>query len=286
MGWGEWRRLVETYLRPQRRLVAVLAVALFATIALQVATPQIVRVFIDRATSPAGGTIGLLTIAYAAAVLLQQACALVTAWLSEQVGWLTTNELRVDLLAHCLALDPEFHEHHPPGELIERVDGDLNGLSTFFAQFLLMVVGSVLLLTGVLVVVWFQDPVAGAVLTAFAVFAMGTMIAVRRVAARAWEQSREASGVLFGYLEERLAGTETSAPRAPRPTRCAASTPAHATGCGARATRASSTPCRGRRTACSRRWPTRSPSSCRRSSCSAARSPSVLRSSCTSTRAC
>jgi ABC-type multidrug transport system fused ATPase/permease subunit len=92
--------------------------------------------------------------------------------------------------------------------LIERVDGDLTGLSYFFAQFLLNVVGSLLLLVGVLVVVWVQNPTAGSVLTAFAVVALGALVAVRRVAASAWERAREASAMLFGFLEERLVGTE------------------------------------------------------------------------------
>jgi ABC-type multidrug transport system fused ATPase/permease subunit len=208
MGFAEWRRLVETYLRPHRRLVAVLALALFATIGLQVATPQLVRVFVDRATSPDGGAVGAITALYVAAVLLQQAFRVATAWVSEQVGWLTTNELRADLMEHCLGLDPEFHEQHSPGELIERVDGDLNGLSLFFAEFLLNVVGSVLLLVGVLVVVWFQNPMAGAILTIFGALGLGSLVAVRRVAAGAWERARETSAVLFGYLEERLAGTQ------------------------------------------------------------------------------
>jgi ABC-type multidrug transport system fused ATPase/permease subunit len=208
MGWGEWRTLLNTYLRPQRRLVAVLGAFLFLSIGLQVATPQLVRVFIDRAITPDGGPIGLLTIAYVLAVLVQQTTAIITAWLSEQVGWITTNELRVDLMEHCLDLDPAFHEAHPPGELIERVDGDLNGLSAFFAQFLLTVLGSLLLLVGVIVVAWLQNATAGVVLTGFAIVGLITVVLVRRVAANAWERQRESSAVLFGFLEERLAGTE------------------------------------------------------------------------------
>ncbi|MFP5328085.1 MAG: ABC transporter transmembrane domain-containing protein, partial [Acidimicrobiia bacterium] len=166
MGYADWRRLIETYLRPHRRLVVALAVSLFVTIGLQVVTPQLVRAFIDRATGVTSGPLGTLTLLYVTAVVLQQAFRVLTAWLSEVVGWLSTNELRADLMDHCLALDPGFHEVHTPGELIERVDGDLNGLSLFFAQFLLNVLGSVLLLAGVLVVVWIQEPVAGGVLTA------------------------------------------------------------------------------------------------------------------------
>ena len=208
MGWAEWRLLVDTYLRPHRRVVVVLGAVLLATIGLQLVTPQVVRLFIDRATSPDAGGLALLTVVYVGAVLLQQGFRVVAAWLSEVVGWLTTNDLRADLMAHCLDLDPSFHETHPPGELIERIDGDLTGLSLFFAEFLLNVVGNLLLLAGVLVVMWFQSAFAGAVMTAFAVVALIAFVFVRRVAANAWQRSRESSAALFGYLEERLAGTQ------------------------------------------------------------------------------
>jgi ATP-binding cassette, subfamily B, bacterial len=41
------------------------------------------------------------------------------------------------------------HKAHSPGELIERVDGDVTALATFFAQFVILVLGNVLLLIGV-----------------------------------------------------------------------------------------------------------------------------------------
>lgn len=208
MGWGEWRMLLERYLRPQRRLVVQLGVVLFTTIGLQVATPQVVRVFIDRATSPVDHPLGWLTALYVVAVILQQVFRVVTAWLSEVVGWIATNELRADLMAHCLGLDPAFHQTHPPGALIERIDGDVNGLSLFFAEFLLNVLGSLLLLVGVLIVVWIQSPVAGLALTVFAALGLMGLVAVRRVSANAWGRSREANAELFGFLEERLAGTQ------------------------------------------------------------------------------
>ena len=42
--------------------------------------------------------------------------------------------LRADLARHCLRLDLPFHKTHTPGELIERVDGDVATLGTFFSQ--------------------------------------------------------------------------------------------------------------------------------------------------------
>lgn len=208
MGWGEWRLLVDTYLLPHKRVVAALAAVLFSTIGLQLVTPQVVRVFIDRATSSDGAGLAGLTVLYIGAVLLQQGFRVAAAWLSEVVGWLTTNDLRADLMEHCLELDPSFHETHPPGELIERIDGDLTGLSVFFAEFLLNVIGSLLLLVGVLGVVTTQNPLAGLVLTPFAVLSLLALVVVRRAAAGSWERARESSALLFGFVEERLAGTQ------------------------------------------------------------------------------
>ena len=45
----DYWRLLAVYLKPQRRLVALLALLLFATTALQLVSPLILRQFIDRA---------------------------------------------------------------------------------------------------------------------------------------------------------------------------------------------------------------------------------------------
>lgn len=200
--------MLAAHLRPHRRAVAALAVAVFTTIALQVVTPQVVRRFIDRALDPRGDSLAALTVLYVTATVLQQGFRLVSVWLSEVVGWLTTNDLRAELMEHCLALDPDFHEHHSPGELIERIDGDLNGLSLFFGELFLTIIGNTLLVVGVLVVVWLEHPFAGAILTGFVVVAAVLLAAVRRTAAGAWVDQREASATLYGYLEERLSGTQ------------------------------------------------------------------------------
>lgn len=185
-----------------------LALVLFASIALQVATPQVIRVFIDRATSARDEPLVWLTVLYLAAVIVQQIAQIFTAWLSEIVGWEATNELRADLMAHCLDLDPGFFEEHPPGVLIERIDGDVNGLSMFFAQFVLAVVGNVLLVVGVLAVVVIRSPSAGVWLVVFTVFALAALLSVRRISAPLWQQTREDSAELFGFIEERLSATE------------------------------------------------------------------------------
>ena len=68
-----------------------------------------------------------------------------------------TNQLRSDLASHCLNMDLDFHNARTPGEMIERIDGDMNALSNFFSQFVIQVLGNALLLVGVLVFLYLED---------------------------------------------------------------------------------------------------------------------------------
>ena len=50
-----------------------------------------------------------------------------------------------------------FHNNISPGELIERIDGDVAELSNFFSQFVIRVLGNVLLMFGILIVLLAED---------------------------------------------------------------------------------------------------------------------------------
>ena len=45
----------------------------------------------------------------------------------------------------------DFHNRRTPGEMIERIDGDVTALANFFSQFVIQVLGSALLLLGAIV---------------------------------------------------------------------------------------------------------------------------------------
>ncbi len=208
--------LLGRYLAPQAGVAALLAGLLLTGIGLQLAVPQVLRRFIDTATGVAagslpaaagGGLVGLALVFLGLALgtqLLNGAASV----LGAVVGWTATNLLRRDLVDHVLRLDMTFHATRTPGELIERIDGDVTALADFFAQFAVRVVGGVLLLLGILVVLWFENPLVGAALTAFTVLELVVMVSVRAVAVPATVREREATARLFGFVEERLSGLE------------------------------------------------------------------------------
>ena len=205
----QYWQLLARHIRPQMGRFILLGVLLFSGIGMRVVNPQIVRYFIDTASS--GGDQALLiraAIWFIIVAILQQILAVGAAYTGEYVAWTATNELRAELADHCLNLDMTFHNNISPGELIERVDGDVAELSTFFSQFVIRVLGNLLLVIGILVAIFLDDWQLGLI---FAFFVAITLIALNRVQGIAiphQKAQRAAVADLFGFLEERLAGTE------------------------------------------------------------------------------
>jgi ATP-binding cassette subfamily B protein len=201
------RALLATYLRPEWPRAALLGVALFAGIGLQLANPQIVRTFIDQAQSgePLERLVWIALLMLGVA-LFTQAATVAETYVAEDLGWRTTNALRVDLTRHVLELDASFHGEHTPGELIERIDGDVSAIAEFFSRFVVEVLGNAIFLCGVLVLLYREDWQIGILLALFAAAAAvfmtrgGGFVGIR---ARA---TREAAADLSSYLEERLVG--------------------------------------------------------------------------------
>lgn len=194
------------------RRMTVVALFLFSGSAVQLMSPLVVRRFIDAAA--AGGAHAPLSLLWGLAglfialTILAQLLAIGATFHSEHLGWAATNAMRRDLAAHALALDMSFHTARSPGELIERVDGDVAALANFFSNFILQVLGGGLLLAGILVVVLAQDLRVGAALTLFAALAAVALHAARNLAGDQWERFRQAWSEMAAFLEERIAGLE------------------------------------------------------------------------------
>jgi ATP-binding cassette, subfamily B, bacterial len=201
--------LLADHIGTQKLRFSLLTVLLVGSIGLQIVNPQITRYYIDVATSGAGGS-RLITVAliFVGLALIQQAVGVGARYYGENVAWTATNALRLELAAHCLNLDMGFHGEMSPGKLIERIDGDVSQLSNFFSQLVIRIVGNLLLLIGILVALFREGWMVGAAFTVFAAVTLVALNAVRSLAIPHEKARREAESNLFGFLEERLAGTE------------------------------------------------------------------------------
>ncbi len=182
---------------------------LLSAIGLQLVDPLVLRYFIDSATSGnVGANLFGAALLFFGIALLSQVLSIISTYVSTNVGWTATNALRADLARHCLHLDMPFHNARTPGEMIDRLDGDITILSNFFSELVIQVIGNILLLIGVLVLLFQVDWRVGAALGAFVVVAALVLRRMRSFAVPQWVAARQASAESYGFIEERLAGTE------------------------------------------------------------------------------
>lgn len=201
--------LLSRHLAPQKGRFALLVVLLFGSIGLRVFTPQIMRAFIDEAL--AGEALQTLTgiaLAFIGVAILQQVVGVSVTYLGENVVWTATTALRVELAWHALNLDMRFHNDRTPGELIERIDGDVTEIATFFSQFALNLVANGLLLVGILAALFLEDWRAGLGFTVFAIVTILVLGRLKDIAAPEQKARREAETRLYGFVEEQINGTE------------------------------------------------------------------------------
>lgn len=205
----QYYRLLAHYLQPQRSRVLWMALFLLASIGLRLLNPQIMRYFIDAALGN-GALDSLLGAAalFLVVAILSQALAVGATYFGEQVAWTATNGLRYDLVDHVLKLDLSFHKQHTPGELIERIDGDVNKLSNFFSRFTINILGSLLTMLGVLILLYREDWRIGVALTLFAVGGLYVLVRIREFATPFWEKERQVNAEFYGFLGEHLGATE------------------------------------------------------------------------------
>ncbi len=202
-------RLFSSYLRPHRPRALVLTAILLATIALQLVNPQLIKQFIDGATGgePASELIPI-AIAFMIVAVVHQGLAVWATYLAEQIGWSATNQLRADLMDHVLHLDMGFHKGTSPGELIERIDGDVTALSNFFSSMMIKVVGNGVLLVGILVLLWMESWIVGLAISLFTAITLLGLFRLHGVTVPWQREIRATSAEMYGFIGEQIDGTE------------------------------------------------------------------------------
>jgi ABC-type multidrug transport system fused ATPase/permease subunit len=121
--------------------------------------PLVVRRIIDLAgegSATASDLVGLATL-FLPLAAAAQLLTVAVAWMATVTAWRTTNQIRLELAGHVLGLDHEFHRRHTPGELIQRVDGDVTSVSDFLGRVVPRVVGAVSMVAGMVAVLAVVD---------------------------------------------------------------------------------------------------------------------------------
>lgn len=177
--------------------------------ALLLSGPLVVRRVVDRAASGADvSELRNLALAFLAIVIVGQITEVVVARSATISAWRTTNRLRLDITRHVLGLDHEFHRRHTPGELIQRVDGDVTSVSELLGRVVPRALGATLLIGGMIAVVSVIDWRIGAGMLLYVGVAVALVLLLRHRAVAESSDELGAYARLYGGIEERLNASE------------------------------------------------------------------------------
>lgn len=205
----EYLRLLSRYLKPLLPKVVLLGFLLVLSIGLQLVSPLIIRYFIDNVTTGGvGENLIYAALFYIGIAAIQQVVAVLATYVSQDVGWKSTNQLRLELVEHCMNLDMSFHKEHQSGELIQRVDGDVTALFEFFSKFSVNLLTNVGLIIGVVVLLFGIDWRLGIVLTVYCLIIFFIFGRIQKVSVPFNLKEREINAKFFGFLGEQIACTE------------------------------------------------------------------------------
>ena len=194
-------------LRRHPWIAALLAIVLIGGTALQLVPALVLREYLDRVGLGGGSAAGSAVVAAGWFVLVSlavQALGVLEGYLAGWLAWTVTNELRVEVTAHVMDLEMAFHTEHLPGELVERIDGDIGQLSNFMSRFLIFVVSQGLLLIALASGLAIVDWRIGLTLLPVSVLAFLVIRRFSRTGRATWLGLSRARAAFTGYLTERL----------------------------------------------------------------------------------
>lgn len=205
--------LLRAHTRGRRGMFAVVVAALVAGAGVQVASPLVVRAFLDLAR--AGAAVERLTAVAALFVgvaVAGSALEVVRSHAGAVLAWHAMNNLRHRLFRHVIDLGHSFFARTAPGNLLERVDGDVAKLGRLLSDLLPELAANLLMTAGIAVVLLSEDWRVGAAVAAFAVVGVVAVDRVRALGVPRFVRSRAASAAFFGRLSEWLAAAEELRP--------------------------------------------------------------------------
>ncbi len=177
--------------------------------ALLIAGPLIVRQIVDLASEgTTTAEITSLAVLFLVIAIATQILAVIVVWLATVSAWRTTNDLRLTMTRHVLGLDHEFHRTHTPGELIQRVDGDVTSVSDFLSTVVTKAAGAAMLIGGIIIVLTVLDWRLGLGMAVYVGVALAIIVRSRHRAVSESSDEMGALGRLYGGIEERLTAAE------------------------------------------------------------------------------
>jgi len=194
-------------LRPYRKQVALMMVALLIATAAALAPPYLAGRAIDSGIRAGNQTALVIIVAiFIASVAIYWAASYAQTYLVGWVGQRALQNLRERIYVHLQKMSIGFFTRRRPGVLISRMTNDVQALDSLVTDGIVTLFSSVLTLAGVVVILVALDlELALVTFVTFPILMIGSII-FRVASADAYRLTREKIANITAYLQETLSG--------------------------------------------------------------------------------
>ena len=208
---GQAKALLWDLLRPYRRLVAVLGVAVVIENAARLAVPRLVQIGVDEGVPPLqrSGDSSVLTqvvIALLIALVLQGCFRMLFILQSGRIGQNVLLELRRRVFKHFGKLDVSFHDRYTSGRVVSRSTSDVEAIQEMLENGFDGLITAVLTLVGTSILLVTLDLRLGLVCLISFPFLIALSLWFRRESAKAYRLVREISALVIVQFVESMTG--------------------------------------------------------------------------------
>jgi len=194
-------------LRPYRRQVTLMLVALVTATAAGLAPPYLAgRAIDDGINAGDAGALTVIVAIFLVSALLYWGATYAQTYLVGWVGQRALQDLRERIYSHLQAMSIGFFTRRKPGVLISRLTNDVQALDSLVTDGVVTLISSTLTLVGVVAILLLLD-VSLALVTflTFPLLAVASVI-FRIASAGAYRATREKIANITAYLQETLSG--------------------------------------------------------------------------------
>lgn len=207
------RRLLGSLLRPHRKVIGWLLVAVLVENAARLSVPYLVKVGIDSgippivADQPDGArTLMLIVAVMVGAIVVQSVSRLIFLQLSGKVGQQALMALRTRMFAHFGVLSPQFHDSYTSGRVISRQTSDIDAINEMLESGFDGLITALLTLVGTSVLLLTLDVELGLVALGCFPFLYLLTRWFRVQSAKAYRRTRETVAVVIVHFVETMTG--------------------------------------------------------------------------------
>lgn len=197
------------YLKNYKWVLVGIFLLLTLGLSITILLPFIVSILIDSIDSNTRKIMfTILPVIYLTLVFLKLIFEVINVFISEKLGWTISNNLRENLVKHCLELDFSFYIKHKPGEMIERIDGDVSFLSNFFSEFFVNILGNTVFIFSVVVIFYLESGAIGIGYSLIIILAYCSILLLQNKIVKLWCKYREDEAQLYGYIQDSILAHE------------------------------------------------------------------------------